>query len=162
VLWQPLQLILHQLIHHSSLYLLILGWLIIAILSCLICYQDFKARKVRNDIVILLAVVTCSLMILTDNYAAVYICLGIFLVGLLLTQINVIAAGDIKLLMAFSLAIKPNLILLTFVVIGFTGGLLAVVYYLSIRMNKFSKQDNGIPYALPICFASVLAIAASL
>ncbi|NQZ92108.1 MAG: prepilin peptidase [Moritella sp.] len=146
----------------ASFYLQALGWLIIAILSCLICYQDFKARKVRNDIVMVLAVVTCSLMILTGNYAAVYVCLGLFLGGLLLTQINVIAAGDIKLLMAFSLAIKPDLILLTFVVIGFTGGLLAVVYYLSICMNKLSNQDNGIPYAIPICFSSVLAIAASL
>ena len=146
----------------ASFYLQALGWLIIVILSCLICYQDFKARKVRNDIVMVLAVVTCSLMILTGNYAAVYVCLGLFLGGLLLTQINVIAAGDIKLLMAFSLAIKPDLILLTFVVIGFSGGLLAVVYYLSICMNKLSNQDNGIPYAIPICFSSVLAIAASL
>jgi len=139
------------------------GWLILVTLSFFICYQDITKRKISNRIVLCVLVVASVLFFYQQNYAVLPYSLLILCVGFILFQFNMIAAGDIKLLTAFSLAITPEIISLTIVVIGFLGGGVAILYYLFGLLTDLQKvKKKGVPYGLPICMGCLFSIAVSL
>lgn len=74
-----------------------------------------------------------------------------------------IAAGDIKLMAAFSIAIKPEFIALTLLVITFIGGLISVLYLIAkfVCKEKYIRNE-GVPFGVPITVGSLLGVAASL
>ncbi|PMH46901.1 hypothetical protein BCU68_01360 [Vibrio sp. 10N.286.49.B3] len=77
---------------------------------------------------------------------------------------RIIAAGDIKLLTAFSLAISPVYLPLTLVIITFIGGVMGIGYYLYGKWsgNEKAVRQRGVPYGVPICLGCLFGIAASL
>jgi len=83
--------------------------------------------------------------------------------GFVLTRLNIIAAGDIKLMAAFSIAIKPEFLTFTFLVIIFIGGLIGVLYLVMKLLygDRYIKNE-GVPFGVPISVGSLLGIAASL
>ena len=139
------------------------GWLVLAALCCVICYQDFSKRRISNRVVSLVAVVTALLLIYLHNYAVLPYSLLLLLIGFVLFLFKFIAGGDIKLLVAFSLAIKAQFLPLTLVIIMLSGGALALSYYLFGLLTDLDKvKARGIPYGIPICLGCLFGVAASL
>lgn len=139
------------------------GWLALAALAFFICYQDISKREISNHIVLLVSAISFMLLLNQQNYAVLPYSALLLLSGFILFQLNIIAAGDIKLLTAFSLAINPQYLLLTLVLIGFCGGALGGGYYLLGLLTDLEKvKQRGIPYGIPICAGCLFGIAASL
>ncbi|KXO09540.1 Type IV prepilin peptidase TadV/CpaA [Moritella sp. JT01] len=72
-----------------------------------------------------------------------------------------IGGGDAKLLFAFSIAIAPNYLLLTIMLIIFVGGLQAAILIL-FSWFKREPYTRGVPYGFAICIGSLFGIAASI
>ena len=139
------------------------SWLALALLCCLICSQDFTTRTIANQLILLVLLITLSLSVYQHNYSSLLYSGVLLLFGLILWRYNIMGGGDIKLLVAFSLAIKPDFFPLTLVIITGCGGVLALAYYLFGLFTDLAKvKARGFPYGLPICLGSLFGIAASL
>lgn len=102
-------------------------------------------------------------MIQNESYTSFSTSFFILVVGFFLFLLKVIAAGDIKLLAALSLAIKPEFIVLSLCCVLVLGGVVALMYLIYGFLTDLQKvRQRGIPYAIPICLGSLLGIAASL
>lgn len=139
-------------------------WLILfATLCSFVCYTDFRYRKISNQTVSFIFVISLIFLIKNDSYISFLISFLVLIVGFFLFLLKVIAAGDIKLLVALSLAIKPEFVMLSLCVILALGGLIAIMYLIYGFFTDLQQvRQRGIPYAIPICLGSLLGIAASL
>lgn len=70
-----------------------------------------------------------------------------------------IGAGDIKLFAAYSMAIDPDYLVFSIVLVLFLGGLLSVVYMVMHYLRK-GKGEIGIPYGVAISLGFILPIVA--
>lgn len=127
------------------------------------CISDNKYRTVSNNI--------CKILFSTNFIAAFYYGYGIhsititsviFFILIFIWLIGAFGAGDIKLLCAFSVGIKPELTLACLVLVGLIGGLQLVVMSLIGLMSKKNLFEKGIPYGIPISISGVAFIALSL
>lgn len=141
-----------------------LGWLLtLTALSLYICYTDVRHRQITNGVVLIVALLCLSILVVNQQYSALMLSCTILMVGIALFLLGVIGAGDIKLLAAFSLAIKPEYLLMTLGLIVLSGGILAVFYLIYGAITDLNKvRQRGIPYAIPICLGCLFGIAASL
>lgn len=138
------------------------GWLVLAALSCFVCYQDLTKRRISNRLVLSLLVVSAVLFLYLHNYSILLYSGLLLLACFTLFLFNIIAGGDIKLLVAFSLAIKAQFLPLTLLIIMALGGLLGIAYYLFGLLTDLAKvKARGIPYGLPICLGCLFGVAAS-
>ncbi|CAH0540338.1 A24 family peptidase [Vibrio marisflavi] len=138
-------------------------WLLLAIISLWICYRDITQRTITNKSCIAVLFVTTLILVEQGNYESIKYSLVIFLVGVFLFLIKIIAAGDVKLISAFSLAIVPKYLLLTIVIILLLGGILAIGQVIWIKSRgKSIKTNTGVPYGVPICIGCLFGIAASI
>ncbi len=125
--------------------------------------MDVRQRQIANRAVIIVALLSLSILLVNQQYPAVMYTFIIFAVGIGLFLLRVIAAGDIKLLAAFSLAIKPEYLPITLCLILLSGGVLAAIYLIYGAITDLKTvRKKGIPYAIPICLGSLFGIAASL
>jgi prepilin peptidase CpaA len=132
-------------------------------ISLFICYSDVQQRQIGNNSVCLVALLCLSILVVNQQYSAIIHALLILAVGVALFLMRVIAAGDIKLLAAFSLAIKPEYLLSTLGLILLFGGILAGIYLIYGVLTDLKRvRQEGIPYAIPICLGCLFGIAASL
>lgn len=138
-------------------------WLLLATISLFICYQDITKRTISNRIVFFVMSI-CSIIYFQHGvFESVLYAVGILFVGFVLCNLNIIAAGDVKLLSVFSLAIAPQYLPLTLFIITLLGSLLGVAYYLYAKCTDYKKiMGNGVPYGVPICLGCLFGIAASL
>lgn len=141
-----------------------LCWLTaLASISLYICYTDVRQRQITNRAVLLVTLICLSILLVNQQYPALMHAFAILAVGIGLFVLGVIAAGDIKLLAAFSLAIKPTNLPMTLCLILLIGGVQAVLYLIYGAMTDLKTvRQKGIPYAIPICLGSLFGIAASL
>jgi prepilin peptidase CpaA len=141
-----------------------LYWLIALIgLSLCVCYTDVTRRQISNITVMIVTALCLSILVANQQYTALLHSFTILAVGIGLFVLDVIAAGDIKLLTAFSLAIKPEYLLITLGLIVLLGGMLAIGYLIYGILTDLKKvRQRGIPYAIPICLGCMFGIAASL
>jgi len=127
------------------------------------CISDHQHRTISNRI--------CKLLFITNIIAAFYYGYGIqsvtitsviFFILIIIWLIGAFGAGDIKLLCAFSVGIKPELTLACLVSVGLIGGLQLVVMFLIGLMTKTNIFEKGIPYGIPISISGVAFTALSL
>lgn len=89
--------------------------------------------------------------------------MAILVIGTVLFQLRILAAGDSKLLAAFALMISPQYLPLTIWLIITLGGVLALTQWLVSQVgNHPAGMERGVPYGVPICLGSLFGIAASL
>ncbi|MDN3698531.1 prepilin peptidase [Vibrio cortegadensis] len=140
-----------------------LWWLLLTTISLFVCYQDITKRTISNRVVFLVMSLCSILYFQHSVFESVLYAVGILFVGFVLFNLNIIAAGDVKLLSAFSLAITPQYLPLTLFIITLLGSLLGVAYYLYAKCSDYKKiMGNGLPYGVPICLGCLFGIAASL
>lgn len=124
--------------------------------------SDYQSRTISNQI--------CKLLFIVNLLGALYfgyffdalvstgICFAV-LIGLWL--LNVIGAGDIKLLCAFSVGIEPSLITLYLVSIGLLGGAQVVIIGLVSLLSGKNRYKMGIPYGIPISISGSVFVSLS-
>ncbi|MDD9158205.1 prepilin peptidase [Aliivibrio sp. S4TY2] len=141
--------------------LLFKWWLLLATISCFICYKDISVRVISNRMCMMVLALCCVICILINNYNAVQYSILIFIIGFILFLMNIIAAGDIKLASAFAVAVNPKYQLLVITIILLLGGVIA---FSQLLWGKYRSNENlnGVPYGVPICVGYLFGIAASI
>ncbi|HIF9407070.1 TPA: A24 family peptidase [Photobacterium damselae] len=138
-------------------------WFLLTAISFYICIQDIRLRKISNKSCVVVGSICLILSINQANYSIIPYTITIFIFGFILFLFRIIAAGDIKLISAFSIAIDPQYILLTLICVLFLGGLVAFFQIIWLRVTRKSLNDSlGVPYGIPICIGCLLGIAASI
>ncbi|WP_064604953.1 A24 family peptidase [Photobacterium sp. J15] len=130
-------------------------------LSVYASYTDIRSRKISNLTVLAVFIFSLTISYLTSVLNESWIVASkILLVGFVLSCFGVIAAGDIKLLTAYSLAINPEFILLVLIMIGLIGGLIALFYLIKYFLKGRNPDTlmRGIPYGVPISLSCGLGI----
>lgn len=114
-----------------------------------ICYTDIRYRLIKNiDVAFTLLLVIATLFVTNQsiNFSAALI---FFAVGFLLVIINVVGAGDIKLLTVLALTIPAGHVISYLLLMSLFGLFLAVI---EIILRRFSKRHiaRGLPYGVAI------------
>ncbi len=126
-------------------------------------YQDIRHRKIPNGVVLVITLLGVFFVFKYGRYEQLAMPIPVLSIGALLFYFNIMAAGDSKLLAAFSVMISPNYFPLTVVIILSAGGALAISQWAVSQMTGNANWVNkGVPYGVPICLGSLLGIAASL
>lgn len=134
-----------------STVLLWLTLLMLAFLLAKIMYTDIRYRCISNiDIIFVLFCVVFTNF--QENQDLSYQSAGlIFLVGLLLWQLRLCGAGDIKLIAVLALGVDEQWFLLCVVFMLLMGGALGIFLWVWARVTKSqSLLMNGVPYGVPI------------
>ncbi len=140
---------------------LIIWWLLLAAISCFVGFQDITKRVISNRSCIIVFIVCNIIAVRTGNYQVFLYVAIIFITGFILFLFNIIAAGDIKLAAAFSIAVNPKYQLLVITIILLLGGIIALGQ-LAWKKYKTNEKIDGVPYGVPICIGYLFGIAASI
>ncbi|MCL9780817.1 prepilin peptidase [Vibrio sp. S4M6] len=142
---------------------IIAWWLSLATISCYIGYLDLRYRKIPNTLSLIVFLISVVISLHIKNGGNIMYVAMIFLVGFVLFLFNIIAAGDIKLLCSFFVAISPTYSPMVLFVITFLGGIMGCIQLIWLKANKKNlKESSGVPYGIPICIGCLLGIAASI
>lgn len=154
-------------------------------LAILVTYMDVRYRRIPNKLVLAILVGGLVLNTFFGGRAGLLVSLGGFALafGLMffLHIFGTLGAGDVKLFAAIGAVNGVSLVLPTLLVVALTGGLLAIfkmIYSRRARATMFGvmqffygllpgqtvprfpiPEDRSftLPYAVPICFGSVIA-----
>lgn len=132
------------------------------LISIFVVSNDINHRQIPNVLVIGILIV-CAINGWLNGFLLQVIpySLLIFISLFFLWYMGVIGGGDVKLIVAFSLGVKPIFLILMLCVIGVLGGALLVTMYIWERWKKREPFSQGIPYGIPIvisgCFFSFLS-----
>ncbi|MGF1704319.1 prepilin peptidase [Enterovibrio baiacu] len=128
--------------------------------SILIIASDFKHRRISNMMVAISAI-ACISLALTNESLGFHLLqsLAVLFIGLFLFKLGVIAAGDTKLLSVYAIIIDPLYFPASLVLIGITGGFVALPILLRKLISKKSNgHDRGVPYGIPIVISGMFGI----
>ncbi len=89
---------------------------------------------------IIVLIICICLVIKSGNYSSLYYSLIIFIGGFVLFIKKIIAAGDVKLISSFFIAINQNYQLLTFTIILLTGGVISIILLIHKIINEKIQQ----------------------
>jgi prepilin peptidase CpaA len=154
-------------------------------MALLITYWDVRYRRIPNELVLLTFIGGLALNTIFEGSHGFLISLGgfAFAFGLMffLHAFGTMGAGDVKLFAAIGAVVGVSSVLPTLMVVALTGGLLAVgkmiharrtlttmlgvtqVFYGLLPGQKVPRFEVPVdhtytlPYAVPICFGSVIA-----
>ncbi|CAM3795033.1 Type IV leader peptidase family protein [Vibrio aerogenes CECT 7868] len=139
------------------------GWLSLAGLSLIVCFYDLRERIIPNSVCLI--IFTIALMISPVSVTVVWAAqvTGVVCLLLVFYRYQVWGGGDIKLLLAFLPAISEKFLLLTMTLIGLTGGVLCAFYLVYGAWTDMEQvRKKGLPFGIPVCFACLFGITASL
>ncbi|MDD1781733.1 A24 family peptidase [Enterovibrio sp. ZSDZ35] len=131
---------------------------LLATSSAAVLISDVCTRKISNKLSALV-LISCLLLSFTNENISLHFAQSamVFAVGLVLFSAGIIGAGDIKVLCCYSLIIDNQYWLLSIVIIGFLGGITALVILIKIKIID-SYKNEGVPYGLPIVITSLFFI----
>ncbi|CQJ00192.1 A24 family peptidase [Yersinia frederiksenii] len=113
-----------------------------------ICYTDIRFRLIRNHDVFILLICVISTLLIFDkpfNYPYALITLAI---GFILVTINIVGAGDIKLLAVLALTFPDGIFFGYLLVMSILGSGLAIIELFRMRLKK--QPSRGLPYGVAI------------
>ncbi|MGV2988912.1 prepilin peptidase [Vibrio sp. E150_011] len=135
---------------------------VMLITSALICASDVALRKISN--IYGVVILTCSILLLSESkqgavehlLSAVIVCV----VTLIAFGFRILGGGDVKLMIAFSIAIPFHYLGVAIFNVAIIGGVLAMFYLLKYRIFKLVPESGemGLPYGLAISFGFFNAI----
>ncbi|MCG9582865.1 prepilin peptidase [Vibrio tubiashii] len=137
-----------------------LEWLILlATLSLFAIYIDINERKISNRVCFLIAIVSFGYAYLYSEVQIISPVI-ILLVGLLLSQFNILGGGDSKLFGAYSIAIEPQVLPIALITICLVGSLVSLAYLIKKMLSR--NTFSGIPYGIAISAGGLVGIVASM
>lgn len=154
-------------------------------MALLITYMDVRYRRIPNKMVLVTLVGGIALNTIFGGTHGLLISLGGFAVAfgvtLFLHTFGTMGAGDVKLFGAIGAISGISLVLPTLLIVAMTGGVLAIlkmIYSGRVRTTMFGvlqffygllpgqkvprfdipeDRSHTLPYAVPICFGSLIA-----
>lgn len=136
---------------------------VLSVLAINVCYSDWKERRISNQLVSLNFIVCLLLAIslgLSQLWQGVAISLLTFILGLFLFRYKVFGAGDIKLLMGYSLCFSFPLALDNLIGFLLVGGVVVGCQfgwaYLTAGYQELKAR--GVPYGIAIAAVSTFNI----
>jgi prepilin peptidase CpaA len=154
-------------------------------LALMISYMDVRYRRIPNKLVLAILIGGLVLHIVFDGYHGLLLSLGgfafAFAIMFFFHVFGTLGAGDVKLFAAIGAVGGVSLVLPTLLVVALTGGVLAIckmIYSGRARATMFGvmqffygllpgqkvprfeipeDRSHTLPYALPICFGSLLS-----
>lgn len=123
---------------------------LIAIMVCLllvVCWTDLRYRLIGNRVImaLLLVIIPFSyLMYGTLSWLPAVLCL---VIGFVLFLLNVIGAGDVKLLAVLMLAVPSSFAIFFLFLTACAGLLLIIIGWLFYRQTI---REKGLPYGIAI------------
>jgi Flp pilus assembly protein protease CpaA len=140
-----------------------IGWLLIVILCLVVCFYDLRYRLIPHWLCI--AILTLSVLVSPVNFSLMWSIkafgIGCFLLAL--WYYRILGGGDVKLFVAFIPAISDPYLLMSLILIGLSGGVLAVIYLIYGYCTDLQKvKAKGLPFGIPICVVGLFCVAASL
>ncbi|AUX94024.1 flp operon protein B [Mixta gaviniae] len=121
-------------------------------------YTDIRYRKIKNQTV--LAVAALSALLALQLYQEIFIAASLFILalGMPLSLLNIIGAGDIKLLAALALSLPADNVAM-FILFTMLAGVPVLAGMMIFRIfSKNRRQCNTVPYGLAIAIGYVLTI----
>ena len=124
----------------------------------MISVQDIISRKIANRLVLLLALLTCTLSLLSGSVPNLALFGVTLLIGFFICQFNIIGAGDVKLVAALSLLFSQSHFYdFLFLTLLFGGAVALFSLFFFYR----STTANGIPYGVAIALGFVFSFSLS-
>ncbi|MCG9579876.1 prepilin peptidase [Vibrio tubiashii] len=120
------------------------------------CISDYKSRTISNSL--------CKTLFVINSIAACYYdyvfqsattTFVIFSILILMWLVGCFGAGDIKLLCAFTIGIKPDITIACLVMVGLLGGVQVTIMYLVGIASSKKVFEKGIPYGIPISISGL-------
>ena len=109
--------------------------------------SDIRSRIISNRIVLLLLIVAIPLSLLKYQTVFIVPALCTLTIGFLLFMLNIIGAGDVKLITVLMLMVPNDEIFPFFFFTTFAGLGLIIIGWLFFRK---SIKENGLPYGVAI------------
>ncbi|WP_417348606.1 A24 family peptidase [Ferrimonas sp.] len=133
--------------------------IILALVSLVVIYSDIRHRKISNITVVFTGVLT-AIIALTGPGERIQLLLPIIIVavGMALMMLNILGAGDTKLLAAYSLGINPELFPGVLLVITLVGATIAIAMLIT---NRAKARERGVPYGPAITIGGCLGVVLS-
>lgn len=136
---------------------------LLTVLAVNICISDWKERLISNKLVALNFAVCLFIALLLDVYPiwqGLVISLITFIVGLFLFKYKVFGAGDIKLLMGYSLCFDFSLALNNLIGFLLVGGAVVMFQFgwASLTAGYQELKERGVPYGIAIASVSTFNI----
>ena len=154
-------------------------------MAILIAYMDVRYRRIPNKLVLITLVGGLTLNTIFAGRQGLLVSLGgltlAFGLMFLLHAFGTMGAGDVKLFAAIGAIVGSSLVLKTFLIVAVVGGVLAVgkmIYTRRVSTTMFgvlqffygllpgqkvprfevpADQSYTLPYAVPICFGSLIS-----
>lgn len=142
---------------------MILLFSILAAIAVNIIISDVKERKISNAWVLLNFTVCLALALLLDVFPlwqGLVVSLVTFVIGLGLFRFKIFGAGDIKLLMGYSVCFSFPLALTNLIEFLLVGGVIVVAQlgWAYITAGFIELKKRGVPYGIAIASVSVFNI----
>ena len=132
-------------------------------LSLWTMYSDIRYRVIPNTLIVCVLITVIIFCIQSASLNQCLYSIPVLIIGLVLWRLGVVGAGDVKLLVAFIPAVDPIFHVFTFLIIAFSGGIVAVITFLYAKLIKKKKySDITVPYGVSIALGCWLGILASL
>lgn len=116
-------------------------------LLVILSISDVRSRIISNRIILLLLVVIIPLSLLKYQTVFIVPALCTLTIGFLLFMLNIIGAGDVKLITVLMLMVPNDEIFPFFFFTTFAGLGLIIIGWLFFRK---SIKENGLPYGVAI------------
>ncbi|MEZ9292275.1 prepilin peptidase [Vibrio lentus] len=116
-----------------------------------ICRTDFKSRKIGNTLILFVFSISSlsSFHFEFINHSLLAMLVG-GIVGGYLWKSSLLGGGDVKLIIAYIIGIKPIIIPHFLLLTGVIGGVVCYLFLLNARLKKNSTKEVTIPYGIPI------------
>lgn len=135
---------------------------LIVLVLLLVCFDDVKTRTIKHRYILALLVLVLFGWARCPNLAVLPYSFLILLIGFGLHFLRILGAGDTKLLFVISLGVSPsNLSLLFFGIAFFSVPLVAAYLVIASVKGMAYVRRKGLPFALPISCAGMLALLVS-
>lgn len=128
----------------------------LALVSLFAINSDIRHRKISNITVIFTGLLT-AIIALTGPREQIQLLLPIIIIaiGMALMMLNILGAGDTKLLAAYSLGINPELFPGVLLVITLVGATIAIAMLI---INRRKARERGVPYGPAIAIGGCLGV----
>ncbi|MEZ9578403.1 MULTISPECIES: prepilin peptidase [unclassified Vibrio] len=149
--------------------LYITAFILLMIFSVIICVKDIKERKIPNFCIAMIAIASFTLGFTIFDFGKMLFIFALGIILIVFWLMNLIGGGDVKLILAFSLAIPANDMFVATILVILIGGVISVTYLILHFCGKYGSNiwdglstlkptNEGIPYGVAICSGFALVI----
>ncbi len=138
--------------------LLLIG--IILLMLCYISFTDMKRREIDNIPIVIIFLLSIFVGIFVTDSISILIPTTILVVGIILSSLNLLGGGDVKLLFALTVGLSSEMIYHLFILTSFAGIPVAIIAWV---VHKFKKSQGRceVPYGLAISLGYILTLLAN-